>query len=142
MYQPEANPDFPFSAHDNKHSLQNWGEYFDSGLGRRKVAAGRRQHNSSSSRFWKDDPECGRFLGSTSYKEAFVAQGSVPDWGHRRFPRHHGYRWAALPPRPASGCGPIPGYGPTPDRGPPGIAGGQTGPPGSRRWPLCGSSPG
>ncbi|XP_028916995.1 testis-expressed protein 36 isoform X2 [Ornithorhynchus anatinus] len=131
MYQPETNPSFPFSAHDNKHSLQDSGEYFDSGLGRRKVTPVRRQHNSNSSRFWKDESVSGCFRGSTTYQVAFVAQGPVPDWGRRRFPQHHGQRWAALPPRPAPGCCPLPGCGPTPScpptpaRGPTGIAGGE-----------------
>ncbi|NWX42891.1 TEX36 protein, partial [Steatornis caripensis] len=50
--QKAVNNNFPFSSHDNRHCLQNVGEYFDLGMGRRKVEPERRQQNSQNFFLW------------------------------------------------------------------------------------------
>ncbi|XP_077311618.1 testis-expressed protein 36 isoform X1 [Lithobates pipiens] len=42
----EVQHGFPFSSHDNRHSIQLSGEYLDSGLGRRKTPHETRQQSS------------------------------------------------------------------------------------------------
>ncbi|KFP63133.1 Testis-expressed sequence 36 protein, partial [Cariama cristata] len=50
--QRAADNNFPFSSHDNRCCLQNVGQYFDLGMGRRKVEPERRQQNSQNFFLW------------------------------------------------------------------------------------------
>ncbi|KFP87951.1 Testis-expressed sequence 36 protein, partial [Apaloderma vittatum] len=50
--QKTRNNNFPFSSHDNRHSLENVGEYFDLGMGRRKVKPERLQQNPQNYFLW------------------------------------------------------------------------------------------
>ncbi|NXX80984.1 TEX36 protein, partial [Urocolius indicus] len=50
--QKAMNNSFPFSSHDNRHCLQNVGEYFDFGMGLRKVEPERQQQNSQNFFLW------------------------------------------------------------------------------------------
>ncbi|KAM9618224.1 testis-expressed protein 36 [Trichechus inunguis] len=91
-----ANNNFPFSIHDNRHSFENTGYYFDTGLGRKKISTEKRQQVSRNFNLWACDyvPSCldGFSNNQTSYvyKEAMV----VPFF--RRFPRHHGEIWSTF----------------------------------------------
>ncbi|XFF91886.1 hypothetical protein AB1E18_018105 [Capra hircus] len=88
-----VNNNFPFSAHDNRHSFQDSGFYFDSGLGRKKISPEKRQHVSRNFNLWACDyvPSCLDGFSNNQisyvYKEAVV----VPIF--RRFPRHHHEIW-------------------------------------------------
>ncbi|KAG5196113.1 testis-expressed protein 36 [Ovis aries] len=88
-----VNNNFPFSAHDNRHSFQDSGFYLDSGLGRKKISPEKRQHVSRNFNLWACDyvPSCLDGFSNNQisyvYKEAVV----VPIF--RRFPRHHHEIW-------------------------------------------------
>uniref|UniRef100_A0A669PSI4 Testis expressed 36 n=1 Tax=Phasianus colchicus TaxID=9054 RepID=A0A669PSI4_PHACC len=70
--QSAVNNNFPFSSHDNRHCLQNVGEYFDFGLGRRKVEPQRRQQNSQNFFQWASESVRRSEDGLTIYQTSFV----------------------------------------------------------------------
>ncbi|XP_006880196.1 PREDICTED: testis-expressed sequence 36 protein [Elephantulus edwardii] len=91
-----VNNNFPFSAHDNRHSFRHCGHYFDSGLGRKKFSEEIRQHMSRNFNLWACDyvPSCYDGFSNNQisyvYKEAMV----IPYF--RRFPRHHSEIWSTF----------------------------------------------
>ncbi|XP_072197066.1 testis-expressed protein 36 [Excalfactoria chinensis] len=70
--QKAVNNNFPFSSHDNRHCLENVGEYFDFGLGRRKVEPQRRQQNSQNFFQWASESIRRNEDGLTIYQTSFV----------------------------------------------------------------------
>ncbi|XP_021108956.1 testis-expressed protein 36 isoform X1 [Heterocephalus glaber] len=84
---------FPFSVHDNRHSFENSGCYFDSGLGRKKISPDKGQHVSRNFNLWASDfiPSCLDGFSSNQiayvYKEAMI----VPNF--RRFPKCYNKVW-------------------------------------------------
>ncbi|KAM6416106.1 testis-expressed protein 36 [Rhynochetos jubatus] len=87
--QRAVNNNFPFSSHDNRHTLQNVGEYFDFGLGRRKVAPGKRQHNSENFFLWAHESVPSKEDGLTVYQTSFVKDQNTESPFCRRYPKHH-----------------------------------------------------
>ncbi|KAM5271857.1 testis-expressed protein 36 [Ctenodactylus gundi] len=92
-----VNNSFPFSAHDNRHILENSGCYLDSGLGRKKISPDKRQHASKNFNLWACDyiPSCldgfsNNQIAYGFYKEAVV----VPNF--RRFPRYYNEIWSTF----------------------------------------------
>ncbi|XP_025026211.1 testis-expressed protein 36 [Python bivittatus] len=79
---------FPFSIHDNRHSLVNVGEYLDSGLGLRKFQE-KCQHYSQNYCFLAHEPIPSSNACRTIYQTSFV---QYPDIKHSilgRFPKSH-----------------------------------------------------
>uniref|UniRef100_A0A8C2SMI3 Testis expressed 36 n=1 Tax=Coturnix japonica TaxID=93934 RepID=A0A8C2SMI3_COTJA len=70
--QSAVNNNFPFSSHDNRHCLQNVGEYFDFGLGRRKVEPERRQQNSQNFFQWASESIKRNGDSLTIYQTSFM----------------------------------------------------------------------
>ncbi|KAM9549492.1 testis-expressed protein 36 isoform 1-T1 [Guaruba guarouba] len=87
--QTAVKNNFPFSFHDNKHCLRNVGEYFDFGLGRRKVEPERRQQNSQNFFLWAHEPVPSREDGLTIYQTSFMKDKSSESPVYRRYPKHH-----------------------------------------------------
>ncbi|XP_009639378.1 testis-expressed protein 36 [Egretta garzetta] len=87
--QRAANNNFPFSSHDNRHCLQNVGEYFDLGMGRRKVEPERRQHNSQNFFLWAHESVPSKEDGLTIYQTSFVKEQNTESPFCRRYPKHH-----------------------------------------------------
>ncbi|PKU28423.1 testis-expressed sequence 36 protein [Limosa lapponica baueri] len=83
------NNNFPFSSHDNRHCLRNVGEYFDSGMGRRKVEPERRQQNSHNFFLWAHEPVPSNEDGLTTYQTSFMKNENTESPFYRRFPKHH-----------------------------------------------------
>jgi hypothetical protein len=76
-----------FSRHNNRHLLQNFGEYFDLGFGKQKVNSPKNHHVSEDSIKWthSETPP------QTSYQISFITNHSPP-WNtpmYRRFPKLH-----------------------------------------------------
>ncbi|XP_010142644.1 PREDICTED: testis-expressed sequence 36 protein [Buceros rhinoceros silvestris] len=91
--QRAVNNNFPFSSHDNRHCLQNAGEYFDFGMGRRKVEPERRQQNSQNFLLWAHESVPSTKDGLTMYQTSFV-KGQVTESPFcRRYPKHHSEKW-------------------------------------------------
>ncbi|XP_009474044.1 PREDICTED: testis-expressed sequence 36 protein [Nipponia nippon] len=87
--QRAVNNNFPFSSHDNRHCLQNVGEYFDFGMGRRKVKPERRQQNSRNFFLWAHESVPSNEGGLTIYQTSFVKQQNTESSFCRRYPKHH-----------------------------------------------------
>ncbi|XP_033917255.1 testis-expressed protein 36 [Melopsittacus undulatus] len=87
--QTAVKNNFPFSFHDNKHCLQNVGEYFDFGLGRRKVEPERRQQNSQNFFQWAHEPVPSKEDGLTIYQTSFMGDKSSESTIYRRYPKEH-----------------------------------------------------
>ncbi|XP_028943212.1 testis-expressed protein 36 [Antrostomus carolinensis] len=87
--QRAVNDNFPFSSHDNRHCLQNVGEYFDFGMGRRKVEPERRQHNSHDFCLWAHESVPSSKDGLTIYQTSFVKYQNTESTFFRRYPKHH-----------------------------------------------------
>ncbi|XP_061220114.1 testis-expressed protein 36 isoform X1 [Neopsephotus bourkii] len=87
--QTAVKNNFPFSFHDNKHCLQNVGEYFDFGLGRRKVEPERRQQNSQNFLQWADKPAPSKEDGLTIYQTSFMKGKSSASPVYRQYPKQH-----------------------------------------------------
>uniref|UniRef100_A0A8V0X5S8 Testis expressed 36 n=1 Tax=Gallus gallus TaxID=9031 RepID=A0A8V0X5S8_CHICK len=85
FFQCAVNNNFPFSSHDNRHCLQNVGEYFDFGLGRRKVEPQRRQQNSQNFFEWASESVKRSEDGLTIYQTSFVKDKSPFS---RQYPKH------------------------------------------------------
>ncbi|XP_009959787.1 PREDICTED: testis-expressed sequence 36 protein, partial [Leptosomus discolor] len=87
--QRAVNTNFPFSSHDNRHCLQNVGEYFDLGMGRRKVEPERRQQNSQNFFLWAHESVPSSKGGLTIYQTSFVKIQNTEGPFCRRYPKHH-----------------------------------------------------
>ncbi|XP_068253566.1 testis-expressed protein 36 [Nyctibius grandis] len=98
--QRAVNNNFPFSSHDNRHCLQNVGEYFDFGMGRRKVEPERRQHNSLNFFLWAHESVPSSKDGLTIYQTSFVEDQNTESPIHRRYPKHHSEKWCTAKPVP------------------------------------------
>ncbi|RMC11265.1 hypothetical protein DUI87_11383 [Hirundo rustica rustica] len=87
-----GNNHFPFSSHDNRHEICNAVEYFDLGMGVRKLDPERQKQNSHNFLEWASAPGDG---GSndllTVYQTSFVADQAAGNEGccARRYPKHH-----------------------------------------------------
>ncbi|XP_009561785.2 testis-expressed protein 36 [Cuculus canorus] len=110
--QSAANNNFPFSAHDNRHSLQNTGEYFDFGLGRKKVEPERRQQNSQNFFLWAPEPVSSSNDGLTTYQRSFVKDQNTETPFCRRYPKHHLGKCSADKPVPENEKNPQPNKSP------------------------------
>ncbi|XP_066047694.1 testis-expressed protein 36 [Chamaea fasciata] len=91
-----GNNHFPFSSHDNRHDICNAIEYFDLGMGVRKLDPERRKQNSHNLLEWASAPdESGNDDLLTIYQTSFVAdQSPAGNEGccARRYPKHHTQR--------------------------------------------------
>ncbi|XP_029465913.1 testis-expressed protein 36 [Rhinatrema bivittatum] len=90
--QKALNMEFPFSQHDNRHALQDKGEYFDTGLGRKKPAKEKNQRNSLNFNLWCHErpPEAtGKWDGFTNYQTSYVYQQNQEPFFYRRYPKDH-----------------------------------------------------
>ncbi|XP_038037647.2 testis-expressed protein 36 isoform X2 [Anas acuta] len=87
--QKAVKNNFPFSSHDNRHCLQNVGEYFDFGMGRRKVEPERRQQNSQNFFLWAHESVPSSEDGLTIYQTSFVKGQNTESPFCRRYPKHH-----------------------------------------------------
>uniref|UniRef100_A0A8C8R4K0 Testis expressed 36 n=1 Tax=Pelusios castaneus TaxID=367368 RepID=A0A8C8R4K0_9SAUR len=87
--QKAVKNDFPFSAHDNRHCLENVGEYFDFGLGRKKVEPERRQQNSQNFCLWAHEYIPRSHGGFTIYKTSFMGDQDTERPFCRRYPKQH-----------------------------------------------------
>ncbi|XP_013223545.3 testis-expressed protein 36 isoform X2 [Columba livia] len=100
--QKAVNNNFPFSSHDNRHCLQNVGEYFDSGMGRKKPPPERRQQNSHNFFLWAHESVPSREDGLTVYQTSFVRGQSIEQPFGRRYPKHHSEKWCTGKPVPGN----------------------------------------
>ncbi|XP_010000173.1 PREDICTED: testis-expressed sequence 36 protein [Chaetura pelagica] len=100
--QKAVNNNFPFSSHDNRHSLENVGEYFDSGLGRRKVEPERRQHNSQNFFLEAHELVPNSKDGLTTYQTSYVKHENTESTFWRRYPKQH-KKWCTDKPAPETG---------------------------------------
>ncbi|XP_009985639.1 PREDICTED: testis-expressed sequence 36 protein [Tauraco erythrolophus] len=98
--QRAVNNNFPFSSHDNRHCLQNVGEYFDSGMGRRKVKPESRQQNSQNFLQWAHESVPSGEDGLTIYQTSFVKDQNTESPFCRRYPKHHSEKWCTDKPVP------------------------------------------
>ncbi|XP_027511133.1 testis-expressed protein 36 [Corapipo altera] len=94
---PKAgNKNFPFSSHDNKHSLCNAAEYFDLGMGLKKLDPEKQQGSSTNFFEWAHESIPSSEDGLTIYQTSFVIdennENTEGPW-FRRFPKHHGTNW-------------------------------------------------
>ncbi|XP_013800394.2 testis-expressed protein 36 [Apteryx mantelli] len=87
--QKAVNNNFPFSSHDNRHCLQNVGEYFDFGFGRKKVEPERRQQNSQNFCLWAHESVPSSDDGFTIYQTSFMKDQNTERPFCRRYPKHH-----------------------------------------------------
>ncbi|KAM6066902.1 testis-expressed protein 36 [Chlamydotis macqueenii] len=101
--QRAVNNNFPFSSHDNRHSLRNVGEYFDFGMGRRKVEPERRQQNSQNFFLWAHEPAPSSEDGLTVYQTSFVKDQNTTGPFCRRYPKHHSEKRCTDKPIPEDG---------------------------------------
>ncbi|KAK2519529.1 Tex36 [Columba guinea] len=102
FFQKAVNNNFPFSSHDNRHCLQNVGEYFDSGMGRKKPPPERRQQNSHNFFLWAHESVPSREDGLTVYQTSFVRGQSIEQPFGRRYPKHHSEKWCTGKPVPGN----------------------------------------
>ncbi|XP_008844224.1 testis-expressed protein 36 [Nannospalax galili] len=88
-----ANNSFPFSLHDNRHSFENSGHFFDAGLGCKKISPDKRQHASRNFNLWACDyiPSC--LDGISNNKISYVYKEAVVVTDFRRFPRYYSEMW-------------------------------------------------
>ncbi|XP_027661336.2 testis-expressed protein 36 [Falco cherrug] len=98
--QRAVNKNFPFSSHDNRHCLQNVGEYFDLGMGRRKVEPERQQQNSQNFFLWAHDSVPSSEDGLTIYQTSFVKDQNTKSPFCRRYPKHHSEKCGTHKPLP------------------------------------------
>ncbi|XP_031244475.1 testis-expressed protein 36 isoform X2 [Mastomys coucha] len=89
-----ANKNFPFSAHDNRHSFQNSGYYFDSGLGRKKFSPDQKQHISRNFNLWACDYTPSNVDGLSNNQTSYVPKKTVVISTFRRFPRCYDEKWS------------------------------------------------
>lgn len=87
---------FPFSVHDNRHSFENSGYYFDAGLGRKKISPEKRQHLSRNFNLWAGDFIPSRFDGLSNNQMSYVQKEAMVISTFRRFPRSYDKKWSAF----------------------------------------------
>ncbi|KAJ1141188.1 hypothetical protein NDU88_007523 [Pleurodeles waltl] len=96
--QKNTKPEFPFSSHDNRHAMQTSVEYFDAGLGRKKVEKDKGQHVSQNFVLWSHGtpPKATSYLdGYTNYQTSYTSlQGALR--ARRFFRSKHRFRHNAL----------------------------------------------
>ncbi|XP_030060729.1 testis-expressed protein 36 isoform X2 [Microcaecilia unicolor] len=88
------NMEFPFSRHDNRHALHKSGEYFDTGLGRKKPDREKSQLNSLNFNLWchEKPPDATSSLdGFTNYQTSYIYQNQQHKEPavYRRYPKNH-----------------------------------------------------
>ncbi|XP_064001647.1 testis-expressed protein 36 [Pogoniulus pusillus] len=93
--QRAVNNNFPFSSHDNRHCLRNFGEYFDSGMGRRKVKPERQQQSSQNFQLQAHGAVPSSKDGLTIYQTSFVKNPKAEGPFYRRYPKHHSEKWCS-----------------------------------------------
>ncbi|XP_053840393.1 testis-expressed protein 36 [Vidua macroura] len=90
--QKAGNNNFPFSSHDNRHEICNAVEYFDLGMGVRKLDPEKQRQKSHNFFEWARAPGRSSSEGFvTVYQSTFVS-GQSPgneEQSHRRYPKHH-----------------------------------------------------
>ncbi|XP_021254158.1 testis-expressed protein 36 [Numida meleagris] len=86
--QRKVNNNFPFSSHDNTHFLQNVGEDFNFGMGRRKVEPQRGQQNHKNHFQWASESAPRSEDGITIYQTSFVKVKSTESPFCRHYPNH------------------------------------------------------
>ncbi|XP_075280249.1 testis-expressed protein 36 [Opisthocomus hoazin] len=101
--QRAVNNNFPFSSHDNRHCLQNVGEYFDFGMGRKKVEPERWQQNSQNFFLWAQESVPSSKDGLTTYQASFVKEQNTESPFYRRYPKHHSEECRTEKPVPENG---------------------------------------
>ncbi|XP_041317061.1 testis-expressed protein 36 [Pyrgilauda ruficollis] len=90
--QKAGNNNFPFSSHDNRHDICNAVEYFDLGMGVRKLDPEKQRQNSHNFFEWARAPGRSSSEGFvTVYQSTFVSDQSPgkEEQNHRRYPKHH-----------------------------------------------------
>ncbi|XP_068113619.1 testis-expressed protein 36 [Hyperolius riggenbachi] len=88
---------FPFSSHDNRHTIEWAGEYLDSGLGRRKTPHDKRQHadgNCSFSSHAAPLRASSYWDGFSNYQASYRGRQDTETPFCRRYPKHHPERSA------------------------------------------------
>ncbi|KAG8435483.1 hypothetical protein GDO86_013424 [Hymenochirus boettgeri] len=83
---------YPFSFHDNRHSVKGAGEYFINGYGRKKISSARRQHSSQNFNFYCHEPPpkaTNDWEGFTNYQLSHTWLQGPQQTFFRRFPRNH-----------------------------------------------------
>ncbi|XP_069468306.1 testis-expressed protein 36 isoform X1 [Ambystoma mexicanum] len=73
--QKDLKTDFPFSFHDNRHSIQDSAEYFDGGVGRKKADKGKGGQASQNFVQWAHDvpPKATTYLdGYSNYQTSYL----------------------------------------------------------------------
>ncbi|XP_035125344.1 testis-expressed protein 36 [Callithrix jacchus] len=88
-----VNNHFPFSVHDNRHTLENHGSYFDSGLGRKKISPDKRQHVSRNFNLWACDYVPSYLDGFSNNQISYVYKEAMVISSFRRFPRCYKEMW-------------------------------------------------
>lgn len=73
----------PFSLHDNRHTIQDKGEYFLQGLGRKKATSIQNQHKSANVTEWKTPGD--RDPNYSIYRGDFLADMNTKQPTKRRF---------------------------------------------------------
>uniref|UniRef100_A0A7M4ERV8 Testis expressed 36 n=1 Tax=Crocodylus porosus TaxID=8502 RepID=A0A7M4ERV8_CROPO len=87
--EQQAVNNFPFSSHDNKHCLQNGGEYFDFGLGRKKVKPERSQQKSENFFLWAHESIPSSNDGFSIYQTSFTGDQNTERPFCRHYPKQH-----------------------------------------------------
>ncbi|XP_054238693.1 testis-expressed protein 36 [Indicator indicator] len=93
--QRAVKNNFPFSSHDNRHCLHNFGEYFDFGMGRRKAEPERQQQNSQNFQLWAHEAVPSDKDDLTIYQTSFVKNQKAEGPFYRRYPKHHSEKWCS-----------------------------------------------
>ncbi|XP_006977006.1 testis-expressed protein 36 isoform X1 [Peromyscus maniculatus bairdii] len=94
--QAASKSSFPFSMHDNRHSFENSGYYFDAGLGRKKISPDKRQHISRNFNLWACDFIPSHFDGLSNNQTSYVHKEARVIATFRRFPRCYDEKWSAF----------------------------------------------
>ncbi|XP_035519915.1 testis-expressed protein 36 [Morone saxatilis] len=85
----QESREYPFSGHDNKHSLKDNISVFTHGVGRRKCLDDHRQHNSHFC-LCRDENDSSSRENVTVYQTDFMVKQAVNGpTSTRRFPRNH-----------------------------------------------------
>ncbi|XP_051234513.1 testis-expressed protein 36 [Dicentrarchus labrax] len=85
----QESREYPFSGHDNKHSLKDNISVFTQGVGRRKCLDDHRQHNSHFC-LCRDEDDSSSRENITVYQTDFMVKQAVNGpTSTRRFPRNH-----------------------------------------------------
>ncbi|XP_075791894.1 testis-expressed protein 36 [Pelodiscus sinensis] len=87
--QKAVKKHFPFSTHDNRHCLQNVGEYFDFSLGRKKIEPERSQQTSQNFCLWAHEYIPSNHDGFTIYQTSFIGHQETERPFCRRYPKQH-----------------------------------------------------